>query len=964
MRCLLPALLALSFLPTSPAQAQITALQQRFEQPPDESRVMMRWWWFGPAVTHAQLEREMKLMKAGGIGGFEVQPLYPLAVNDERPGVKNLKFMSPEFLEAIKFTAAKAKELGLRMDLTLGSGWPYGGPQFSREEAAGRLDTLVVAVPDGVESIALPDLGNGRKLMAAFIGPANSGVGRGGRGGGGAGARGRGARGGDGAEAPAGQPDPLAAAKLKLVEVVDGKIAIPADAAKPAEVVLFLSGQTGMMVKRPADGAEGYVIDHLNSEVVDRFIREIGEPMLAACEPNPPYAIFCDSLEIGGENWTPDMLVEFQKRRGYDLKPLLPALVANVGERTMEIRHDWMQTVTELFNEEFNSRFQALAKKYNTRYRIQGYGSPAAALYSFATADLNEAEGFEWKGFDESRWASSASHLLSRPVTSSETWTWLGQAVFRARPIDMKSEADIHFLQGINQFIGHGWPYTAEGAPYPGWSMYAAAVFNQNNPWWVAMPDITKYLHRGSQMMREGAPANDVLVYMPNSDGWASTNSSLNSALGGVVGGGGGRGGRGGGGGGGTGNITGELLAAGYNLDYCDDQLLAMKGKVTGNTITFGEAKYRAVVLPPVERIMPDTMRTLSEFARNGGIVIAVGEAPKHAPGYKATDADQQAVQQANATLFTGTNALGAVVTNASALGKTLAAKGLAPDVAFATPNVDLGFVHRHTADADIYFIANTSNQTVDASAKFRMTGRNAERWDGITGQVKSAELAGETVKISLAPFESTFVVFTDRKLPTAPPKAVTMNIPAPIDVTGGWTVKFGADGPTVTMDQQQDWIANEQTKAFSGVATYTRKVNVPAGMLSSGAKIMLDFGEAPAAQGGRGGRGGGSGYRANIDSPVREAAAVTINGKRVGSVWTSPWKLDVTAALKAGDNDLQLEVGNLALNHMAANGYPNYNLEGVRRVYGNRFDPQGMNLIVPTPSGLVGPITLKPVLE
>src|SRR5947208_2580288 len=94
--------------------ADLEQLQRAFQRPPDDARIMMRWWWFGPAVTHAEIEREMRLMKEGGIGGFEVQPTYPLALDDPQAGIRNLKFMSPEFLDALSFTAAKAKELGLR----------------------------------------------------------------------------------------------------------------------------------------------------------------------------------------------------------------------------------------------------------------------------------------------------------------------------------------------------------------------------------------------------------------------------------------------------------------------------------------------------------------------------------------------------------------------------------------------------------------------------------------------------------------------------------------------------------------------------------------------------------------------------------------------------------------------------------------------------------------------------------
>src|SRR5215831_2135372 len=102
-----------------PVRAQtVTDLQRGFEHPPDSSKIMMRWWWFGPAVTKPELERELRLMKQGGIGGFEVQATYPLVPDDPALGIRNLPYLSDEFLDALRFVAAKAHELGLRMDLT------------------------------------------------------------------------------------------------------------------------------------------------------------------------------------------------------------------------------------------------------------------------------------------------------------------------------------------------------------------------------------------------------------------------------------------------------------------------------------------------------------------------------------------------------------------------------------------------------------------------------------------------------------------------------------------------------------------------------------------------------------------------------------------------------------------------------------------------------------------------------
>src|SRR5262249_40253730 len=144
-------------------------LRRGFEHPPDDARIMMRWWWFGSAVTKPELEREMRVMRDGGIGGFEVQPVYPLALDDPEDGFRNLPYLSPRYLDALAFAGQKARELGLRMDVTLGSGWPFGGPHTPVTEAAGRLRVERLQVAAGDHSAPLPDIGAGEKLLAAFL---------------------------------------------------------------------------------------------------------------------------------------------------------------------------------------------------------------------------------------------------------------------------------------------------------------------------------------------------------------------------------------------------------------------------------------------------------------------------------------------------------------------------------------------------------------------------------------------------------------------------------------------------------------------------------------------------------------------------------------------------------------------------------------------------------------------------
>ena len=147
-----------------------------FQQPPEDCKIMMRWWWFGPAVTKAGLEHEMRLMKEGGIGGFEVQPTYPLTLDNAKTGLRNLPYLSDEFLSALRFTSGKARELGLRMDLTGGSGWPYGGPQVAVDQAAGRLRTVRVRADGPARRVPLPDLESGEEFLSAFAAPSTGGA--------------------------------------------------------------------------------------------------------------------------------------------------------------------------------------------------------------------------------------------------------------------------------------------------------------------------------------------------------------------------------------------------------------------------------------------------------------------------------------------------------------------------------------------------------------------------------------------------------------------------------------------------------------------------------------------------------------------------------------------------------------------------------------------------------------------
>jgi hypothetical protein len=872
---------------------------------------MMRWWWFGPSVTKGELEREMCLMKEAGIGGFEVQPVYPLALDNEASGIKTLPFLSDEFLDVLRFTSDKAKELGLRFDLTLGSGWPFGGPTVSIDHAAGRLRYEHLSVDANTRFVKVPSVGAGEQLLGVFVANREG-------------------------------KDMVLDSAREVTQIADGVVDLGniSNDRRSKEVMFFISSRTGMQVKRPAVGAEGFVLDHLNREATDSYLKSVGERLFQAFGTNQPYSIFCDSLEVYNSDWSADFLDEFQKRRGYDLKPHLPTFINGSGQETKRLRRDWGRTLSELLNERFLAPIQAWSKARGTLFRAQDYGVPAAAISSNAFVDIPDGEGAQWKVVRAARWASSASHLYDRPVSSSETWTWLHSPTFRATPLDIKAEADIHFLQGINQLIGHGWPYSAPGVEYPGWRFYAAGVFNDKNPWWLVMPDLSKYLQRVSFMMRQGQPVNDVALYLPNDDGWAEMkpgNPHLIEVLREHVGP----------------DLMPAVFEAGYNLDFFDDDSFKSIGRIDKGSLLLGKNSYKVIILPAVETIPLDTYQKFDEFVREGGILIATRRKPAEAPGLQATSAEHNQVAEISKRLFEAANAKGHYVENEKAsLGPTLQ-RLLLPDLDVRPVATDIGFVHRRDGDIDFYFVVNTSNQTKRVNAGFRMPQRRSEVWNLFDGTIAPSHgtrtKLGHVVDLVLGPYESRLLIFTNRILPYEEPAPATL--PPAIDLSRGWTVMLGSRN--VSIETLRSWTDNELDKYFSGVAIYKRTFELDSKRLDSRFGLTLDFGEGiPLTT-----LNLRNGMQAWLEGPIREAAVVYINNQRAGSVWCPPYRLDITKFLKTGVNELRIDVGNTAMNYMAGHSLPDYRLLNLR--YGERFQPQDMDKIQPLPSGLLGPVRL-----
>ena len=893
----------------------LATLEKSFAKPPDDCRIMMRWWWFGPAVTKPELQRELEQMKAEGIGGVEIATLYPLALDDPKTGFHNQQFLSDEHLDAIRFAATAARKLGLRVDITLGSGWPFGGPHIPITKAAGELRVEVIPVPLGTGSIAVPDVEAGEQLIAAFMAPARDG-------------------------------QPLLRDAKQVSAIVNGRLQISPPPEVVNDVIFFISSRTGMMVKRAAVGAEGFVLDHYDRSAIETHLHAVGDRLLEAFGNQPPYAVFSDSLEDYGSNWTSDLLEEFRLRRGYDLTPLLPALMGDAGPLTASVRHDWGKTLTELVNERYLVPLHDWAKQHHTLLRSQTYGIPPVTLSSNRYADLPEGEGkaslLMWREFSDLRWAASAGHLFGRAVISSETWTWLHSPAFRATPLDLKAEADLHFLQGINQLVGHGWPYSPKEAEEPGWRMYAAAALNAHNPWSFVMADLAGYLQRVSFALRQGRPANDVALLLPNDDVWStfsvrsdahtgsgteSSNFSMDESLNGSL----------------INKVLPQVLDAGFNVDFIDTDAIDLVG-----------IPYAVLILPEVDRLPLATYRKIEEYARHGGIVIAAHSLPSTAPGVRDAESEGRQIREISQRLFQANDAAGHLISDETQLGAALA-RYLTPDVVFSPRTPRIGFIHRKLAAGDLYFIANTSNQPHHVQATFRHPAKHAEWWDPFTGGISLVENP-TTVDLDLQPYESRLIFFTDSEIRVPRAQRTEREGTKAIDLTTDWKVTFSDANKTILMPKLHSWSEDPNFKFYSGRVSYVRTFDLSDEDLKAGVSGVLDFGpgtpiEEPEPL-------PHFSMRAYFEGPMRDAAEIYINGERAGFVWHPPYTIDVTRFLRAGANSLRIIVGNTAINSLAGRALPSYRLLNKR--YGERFTPQDMRNLQALPSGIMGELRLN----
>lgn len=958
--------LASAASPSAPAWPEITSTTKPWS----------RWWWLGNILNERDTTALMEQYAAAGLGGLEITPIYGVAGYED----KFLPYLSPEWMRQFRHVLAEGRRLDLGLDLATGTGWPFGGPWIEGDDSCRYLAHQTWRVAGGArlaEPIAFVQRPIARAVgsqLYEFHGPVYRDAGAPPEGSQAQPAQRRGGprvRIEDLVEPIAANKDlqslaldqirfpkrlPLASLMafgpggevedLTARVAADGTLDWAAPAGGEWRLIGLFSGWHGKMVERAAPGGEGNVIDHFSSRALAMYLRKFDQAFLPA-DFAGLRGFYNDSYEVddaqGESDWTPDFLAQFQKRRGYDLRRHLPALVANDdSEAAQRVRTDYRETVSDLLLEQFTMPWRAWANSKDRIIRNQAHGSPANILDLYAASDIPEQEGNDIVAI---KLASSAAHVTGKPLTAAESATWLDEH-FSSTLADLRHSVDTYFLGGVNHNCYHGTAYSPAADPWPGFHFYASVELNSSNSIWADFPILNAYVARAQAFLQSGEPDEQILLYYNIHDRWAERgNGSMPHFHGRPAENIGAR------------AVADKLHAAGHGFDFVSDRMI--QGLEAGNGPLFaGDQRYRTLVVPPTKAMPLATLRKLTELAEAGATILFEGGLPREVPGLGERDAHMRELTELTARIASATREQGQVKGTRWGRGEILvgpdalsllARIGVMPE---SLGSNGLQFVRRRNESGYFYFLANRSARPVDAWVPLQAGGRAAAIFDPMTGRAglaafRSVEGTSE-VYLQLAPGASCLVQVYGQPRDLAPWTYHRANGETR-SVDGSWKLEFVHGGPSLpaatAVPSLKSWteLGGEDFKAFSGTARYSLRFARPPG---NAAAWQLDLG------------------------PVADSARITLNGRELAALIAPPWRVTIAAEELREQNDLVVTVTNLTANRIAdldRRGVPwkkFYNVNMPARRPENR-DANGLFSAAkwtPRASGLLGPVTLTPL--
>ena len=914
-----------------------------------QNKPWTRWWWPASAVGEADIDTMMVQYSKAGLGGMEVTTIYGAKGYEDR----YRDYLSADWMDLFSYTlkAAEAHDLGI--DLANASGWPFGGPWVTPDYACRYLASKSLKLNGGerlqekVEYIEKPMVRTiGTKVDIKdmkYPVAANDSLQQ---------------RAFEQVRYPLSLPIVAVTANcsdgryedLTSKVAADGSIDWTAPEGGEWTVCELFLGWHGKMVERAGPGGEGDVIDHFSAEAIDRYLKKFDEAFKGYDISGIRY-YFNDSYEVddavGNSDWTADFFREFKSRRGYDLKRHMPELLGlssdkDAGDRVV---FDYRRTIGELLIETYSMRWQHWAAAQGKGIRNQAHGSPANILDVYAVSDVPETEGRSIIGM---KTASSAAHVTDKPLTSSESATWLNDH-FRSTLGDVKTSVDTYLLSGVNHIFYHGTCLSPNDAPWPGWLFYAAVHFQPTNSFWADFGAFNKYVARCQSFLQAGRPDNDVLLFFDATDLQSergrepmlyhmNQNTPAQSAIG---------------------ASASALYDKGYTWDYITDKMLLDNVSVSGGKIlTKGGSSYQTIVIPKCDKMLLETFERLLALSRKGATVIVEEALPGDVPGLYKLDERRARLEKLKAGLEFRRD--GDVSVASCGKGRILLSSDLSAmlDMAGVSRETmyDFGLqcISRVKDDGGkYYFVKNPTSGTVEAWVPLDAVCGTVGIYNPMTdkfgyGRIRNADGGRKEVLMRILPDESYLLEtfsgsYQGREYEFYAPDGESRT------VAGPWHVRFTLGGPELPVSRTVSTLGSwtkygKAYEIFSGSAEYRTTLPFHPGA-SAAAAWALDLGD------------------------VRESAAVWLDGKYVGTVFEKPYSLVLTPAQVTQGGELVVRVSNSCENrisYMDRSGIKwkiFYNANVAPR-FGSRgpdgfFTAAGWSI---EDSGLLGPVTLTPL--
>jgi hypothetical protein len=871
-----------------------------------QTRPWAWWWWHGSAVDETNLAHELQRFHEAGLGGVQITSIYGTKGAEAR----DIPYLSPRWLTVMGYTVDEARRLGMGVDMSLGSGWCFGGPTVSDRDANASVVVKTYQVPPGSKLDAKFDHAALQALVAYSA---------------------------DGAH------------KMDLADTLsaagEADWVAPAISTNPWTVYAISQKPSGQKVKRPGPGGEGWMLNPAFAQAVRDWLPWF-DHALTNYSGSKPEAVFQDSYEYRTD-WAPDFFDQFEQLRGYQLQNELPALFGEAqDDHAGRVKYDYRLTLSDIMARQSEPAWIDWAHQHGFGAIYQAHGTPANWLDLYGDADMPETEMFHNdRNILISKFASSAAHTQGHPLTGAETGTWLKEH-FTETLADLKYLADDMFLAGINHIYYHGACYSPDDAAWPGWLFYASTEMNPRNSIWHDVGALNEYITRCQSVLQAGRPDNDVLLYWPVADFWSDPAGRVQPMAVGKTEWFEGQA---------IGKTAHELWDQGCAFDYVSDAQLLQAG-VRDGKITMPGADYQVVVVPECRYIPAETLKQLLVLAQKGAKVIFENHLPPDVPGWSNLEQQRAALKQLEASIpfpAPGSDGLtGAAVMGQGQVFELPLKAGLEHAGVSREPMADaqLAFVRRSLKDGYYCFIANRGGQAFDGWVTLDRFSRSVVVLDPMTGRTGVAAIrqnGAYPTQVHLAlPAGGSIIVkafgkFDDKEV-HGPAWTDWRTNGQPAAITGQWNVKFTSGGPSLPAEFQTAKLASWTTFPDTNAQTF-----------AGTAKYEITFDAPPS---------GKESYELNLGE-VRQSARVRLNGQDCGTLIAPPFSV-VVDHLKRTGNVLEVEVTSVAANRIRDLDRRGVNWKIFKdiNIVDINYHPFNAADWPLTDCGLLGPVTLTPL--